>query len=273
MTSAELDEQYRTRPGTPMIGPYSTNQMDDFYASLARGEAKPSGLMNLMQHLIAAERSSEGANVLDVCSGRGLALPLLHRYAPKIGRYVGLDISPDNLAEARARLTGLRMEYGSPFPVDFVECDVSDPWPELPPFDVAIYTSALEHLPYELGVKSLAYAGVALAPGGVLYLSTPQAFGPPPRPLQYRVHVYEWSREEVVSAVEAAGLVVDDVMGLLPPEPDEVAAELAERYGSGAVDWYRDLATRVPSALLDTVSSVMVPGRATELLFVCRRPA
>ncbi len=271
--SAELDEQYRTRPGTPMIGPYSTNQMDDFYAGLAVGEAKPSGLMNLMQHLMVAERCGEGASVLDVCCGRGLALPLLHRYAPKIARYVGLDISPDNLAEARTRLTALRGEYGNLFPVEFVQHDVSAQWPELPKFDVAVYTSALEHLPYELGVKSLLETGNALAPGGVLYLSTPQAFGPPPRPLQYRVHVYEWSREEIVKAVEAAGLIVDDVMGVLPPDPDDVVAELAARYGSGAVDWYRDLAARVPKALLDTVSSVAVPDRATELLFVCRRPA
>lgn len=163
--SAELDEQYRTRPGTPMIGPYSTNQMDDFYAALARGEAKSSGLMNLMQHLIVAERCADGANVLDVCCGRGLALPMLHRYAPKIARYVGLDISPGNLAEARTRLTAPRQEYGNLFPVEFVEHDVSAHWPELPKFDVALYTSALEHLPYELGVKSLLETGNALGPG------------------------------------------------------------------------------------------------------------
>ena len=35
--------------------------------------------MNLMQHLIVAERCAEGARVLDVCCGRGLALPLLCR--------------------------------------------------------------------------------------------------------------------------------------------------------------------------------------------------
>ncbi|MFJ6771812.1 class I SAM-dependent methyltransferase [Kitasatospora sp. NPDC091257] len=271
--TTELTDQHLTRPGTPMIGPYSINQMDDFYGALAVGEAKPSGLMNLMQHLIAAEQSPQGACVLDVCCGRGLSLPLLHRYAPSIARYVGLDVSPDNLAEARTRLEALRGHYGSPFPVDFVQCDVSEPWPDLPPFDVAIYTSALEHLPYELGVKSLASTGAALAGGGVLYLSTPQAFGPPPRPLQYRVHVYEWSREEVERAVADADLIVEDVMGLLPPSPDDVAAELEERFGPAAVDWYRHLAARVPKALLDTVSSVAVPDRATELLFVCRRPA
>src|SRR5215469_2542784 len=107
MTTRQLPEQYTTRPGTPMIGQYSTNQMDDFYAALARGEAKPSGLMNLMQHLIVAERCMPGARVLDVCCGRGLALPLLYRYAAGIERYVGLDISAGNLGEARERVEAL----------------------------------------------------------------------------------------------------------------------------------------------------------------------
>jgi SAM-dependent methyltransferase len=268
----QLPEQFRTRPGTPMIGPYSTNQMDDFYAALHRGEAKASGLMNLMQHLIVALRCAPGAKVLDVCCGRGLALPLLRRYTPEIERYVGLDISPGNLNEARERIAFLRETYGGLFPVRLVECDVAQAWPQLPAFDVVLYTSALEHLPFELGARSLRSTAQALAPGGVLFLSTPQAVGPPPRPLQYRVHVYEWSRKEVEQVVGEAGLVVEDVMGLLPPEPDVVADELTERYGQGAADWYRDLAARVPGALLDTVSAVSVPKRATELLYVCRRP-
>ncbi|MDP4511759.1 class I SAM-dependent methyltransferase [Nonomuraea turcica] len=269
----QLPEQFCTRPGTPMIGSYSTNQMDDFYAALQRGEAKVSGLMNMMQHLIVAERCAPGAKVLDVCCGRGLALPLLYRYAPDIEQYVGLDVSPGNLSEARERIAFLLKTYGGLFPVELIECDVAEPWPELPAFDVALYTSALEHLPFELGARSLRSTAQALAPGGALFLSTPQAFGPPPRPLRYRVHVYEWSRKEVEQVVGEAGLVVEDVMGLLPPEPDAVAGELAERYGQGAADWYHDLATRVPAALLDTVSAVSVPKTATELLYVCRRPA
>ncbi|QIZ37939.1 class I SAM-dependent methyltransferase [Saccharopolyspora sp. ASAGF58] len=269
----QLPEQFRTRPGTPMMGPYSTNQMDDFYAALHRGEVKASGLMNLMQHLIVAEQCAPGAKVLDVCCGRGLALPLLRRYTPEIERYVGLDISSDNLNEARERIAFLRETYGELFPIELVECDVAQPWPQLPDFDVALYTSALEHLPFELGSRSLHSTAQALAPGGMLFLSTPATFGPPPRPLQYRVHVYEWSREEVEQVVGEAGLVVDDVMGLLPPEPEVVADELTERYGQGAANWYRELAARVPRALLDTVSAVSVPKNATELLYVCRRPA
>jgi SAM-dependent methyltransferase len=273
MNAAQLPEQYVTRPGTPMAGPYSTNQMDDFYAALSRGEAKPSGLMNLLQHLIVAEQCAPDSRVLDVCCGRGLALPLLYRYAPKIAGYTGLDISAANLDEARERIEALRATYGDLFPVELVECDVARPWPALPPFDVALYTSALEHLPFELGAASLRNTAAALAPGGVLYLSTPAAAGPPPRPLQYRVHVYEWSREEVEQVIGGAGLVVEDVMGLLPPAPDVVAAALTGQYGQAAAAWYRDLTVHVPKALLDAVSAVAVPDAATELLYICRRSA
>jgi SAM-dependent methyltransferase len=273
MDTEHLPEQYVTRPGTPMTGPYSTNQMDDFYAALGRGEAKPSGVMNLLQHLIVAERCAPDAQVLDVCCGRGLALPLLFRYAPRIERYVGLDISAANLGEARERVAVLRTIYGSTFPVDLVECDVANSWPDLPAFDIAIYTSALEHLPFELGVQSLRNTAAALAPGGKLYLSTPAAVGPPPRPLQYRVHVYEWSRNEAEQVISDAGLVIEDVIGLLPPASDQLAAALTSRYGNAAAAWYRDLSERVPRALLDAVSAVAVPDQATELLYVCRRPA
>jgi SAM-dependent methyltransferase len=279
MNAVHPPEQYLTRPGTPMIGPYSTNQMDDFYAALARGEAKPSGLMNLLQHLIVAENAAPDARVLDVCCGRGLALPLLYRYAPTIAGYVGLDISSDNLHEARERINVLRSQYDDPFPVELVQCDVSKPWPvqaggpDLASFDVALYTSALEHLPFELGAQSLRNTAAALAPGGVLYLSTPAAVGPPPRPLQYRVHVYEWSREEIQDVIAGVGLIVEDVMGLLPPDPDVLAIDLSNRYGPAAVAWYRDLSARVPKAFLDTISAVAVPDTATELLYVCRRPA
>lgn len=273
MNTAPLPEQFTTRLGTPMEGPYSTNQMDDFYQALSLGEARGSGLMNLMQHLIVAEKSSRGARVLDVCCGRGLALPLLNRYAPGIAAYVGLDISKANLDEARDRIEDLRGWYGEPFPVKLIQCDVAQPWPVLEPFDLAIYTSALEHLPFELGVQSLRNTAAALAPGGVLYLSTPASVGPPPRPLQHRVHVYEWSREEIDQVVSDAGLVVEDVMGLLPPKPPVLEAALAERYGSGAAAWYRDLLDRVPEAMLGTIASVAVPTVATELLYVCRRPA
>ncbi|MBI1759051.1 MAG: class I SAM-dependent methyltransferase [Actinobacteria bacterium] len=269
------DEPWRTRPGTPMIGPYSVHQMDDFYAALAVGQVRPSGIMNYLQRLYIAERCPPGARVVDVCCGRGLQLPVLYRYAPHLRRYVGLDISTDNLTQARERVARLDEVYGgSPFPIDLYEQDVAATWTnDLGSFDVAVYTSALEHLPVEPARVSLRHVAQHLAPGGRLFLSTPNTTGPSPRPLQHRVHVYEWNTEELLPVLADCGLRVRSQVGLLPPEPDLLAQALADRYGAGAATWYRDMVSTVPAALLDALSATTVPDVAAEVLYVCERPA
>jgi SAM-dependent methyltransferase len=272
-----IGERSTTRPGTPMIGPYSANQMDDFYAAIGDGEVKPSGIMNLAQRLYIAGRCPPSARVVDVCCGRGLQLPPLYRYRDGLDGYVGLDLSPDNLAEARATVARLDAVYGGPrFPITLVECDVAAPWPAeavRDGFDVAVYTSALEHLPREQAVASLHHAAAALRPGGVLYLSTPNTPGEPPRPLQYLVHVYEWNTAELEPVLAECGLVVDEYVGLLPPPTEQVATALTAHFGAGACVWYQRLRETVPAALLDTVVAAAIPRSATEVLYVCRRAA
>lgn len=265
---------YRTRPGTPMIGPYSVNQMDDFYDALAHGQVKPTGIMNYVQHLYVAERCMPGARVIDVCCGRGLQLPVLYRYAAHIERYIGLDIAPGALAEARHRVDELNRWYrDQPFGIEFVECDVAEPWPDIGLFDVVVYTSALEHLPRELGVASLRQVAAALVDGGRLYLSTPNTVGEAPRPLQCGVHVYEWSASELRPVLTEAGLVVDKIVGLLPPPPEQLVSALTERFGPGAADWYLRLRDAVPAPFLGTMVAAAVAEAATEVLYVCVRRA
>jgi SAM-dependent methyltransferase len=273
LTSEELPEQYRTRPGTPMIGPYSVNQMDDFYTALYTGYAKPSGIMNYLQHQHIAERCPEGAHVVDVCCGRGLQLPMLYKAAPHIASYTGLDICPENLAEARQMVQRLDEHYGTrPFAISWRETDVSQPWPQdLPKADVMVNTSAFEHLPRAQGVESLHRMAAALADDGWLYLSTPESPGPPPRPLQHRVHVYEWNRQELEPELNAAGLKVVDVIGLLPSDRRQVSFALDERFGKGAAALYERLECIVPEAFLSAISAAAVPEAASELLYVCRR--
>jgi SAM-dependent methyltransferase len=266
--------EYRTRPGTPMIGCYSVNQMDDFYAALARGEVKPTGIMNYLQRLYIAERTRPGDRVVDVCCGRGLQLPVLYRYQPELGGYTGLDISPDNLTEARDRLPGPDHPHPARFPVEFHLCDVARPWPDLEPFDVAVYTSALEHLPRELGIASLRHTTNALAEGGLLYLSTPNTPGPPPRRLQHRVHVYEWSHDELVTVLDSVGLEVVRVVGILPPATREATEEaVSRRFGPGGAEFYRRLRENTPDALLGPVVATALAQDATEVLYVCSRRA
>jgi SAM-dependent methyltransferase len=272
--AVELGERYRTRPGTPMIGPYSVNQMDDFYAALAVGEVKPTGVMNLLQRLYITQRCPPGSRVVDVCCGRGLQLPVLYRYAAHIARYTGLDISAANLAEARDTVIRLDQRHGGrPFDVVLVEHDVARPWPDdLAGFDVAVYTSALEHLPRDLAVASLLDTAAALRPGGRLFLSTPNTPGEPPRPLQHRVHVYEWNTDELTPALQQCGLVVEDQVGLLSPDPDRLTQALEVRYGTGAAQLYQRLQSTVPGPLLDAIAAAAVPEVATEVLYVCRSP-
>ncbi|MGH8897817.1 MAG: class I SAM-dependent methyltransferase [Egibacteraceae bacterium] len=227
--------------------------------------------MNYIQHLFVAERCPPGAKVVDVCCGRGLQLPVLYRYAPHIYSYVGLDIARGNLDEAAERIATLNGHYGRPFEVNLIECDVAQAWPELPPFDIAVYTSALEHLPRAKGVASLRNTAAALGEGGRLYLSTPSTSGDPPRKLQYHVHVYEWHYDELSTVLTEAGLVIEDVIGLLPPPPQELAAALASRFGDGAARWYERLRQVVPAPFLDTVVASAVADDARELLYVCSR--
>ncbi len=257
-----------------MIGPYSVNQMDDFYACLARGEVKPTGIMNYLQHLLIAQRCPPGAHVVDVCCGRGLQLPVLYRYAPRISAYTGLDIAALHLAEAARRLGDLTAVYGQrPFLARLIECDVAARWPNLPPADVIVYTSALEHLPRGKGVASLRHAAAALAPDGRLYLSTPNTPGAPPRRLQHRVHVYEWHRDELAPVLASLGLAVEQLIGLLPPAPAELARALAARYGPGAAALFQRLHSCLPAQFADVVASAAAPDVAAELLYVCSRKA
>jgi SAM-dependent methyltransferase len=267
----ELGDGYRTRPGTPMVGVYSANQMDDFYTALAIGEVKPTGIMNYLQRLLITDRCRPGDRVVDVCCGRGLQLPVLYRYRPDLASYVGLDISTDNLAEAAERQAALDAIRPREFSIDFVECDVADPWPAVGEFDVAVYTSALEHLPRELGVASLRNTAQALAPAGRLYLSTPNTPGPPPRQLQHRVHVYEWSHEELISVLDEIGLVVENVVGILSPTPDKVEDEVARRFGPQAVEFYQRMREFAPDALLGPVVATALGEAAVETLYVCSR--
>lgn len=268
----ELGDGYRTRPGTAMVGPYSVHQMDDFYSALERGEVKATGVMNYVQHLVAAQRCPKAAVVVDVCCGRGLQLPVLYCYAPQVSRYIGLDIAEDNLREARQRVADLEREHGQAFPVDLVVWDVAEPWPDLPPADVMVYTSALEHLPRRQGEASLRHAAAALAPGGRLFLSTPNTTGPHPRPLQHRVHVYEWDRAELQPLLEKeCGLQVEQVIGLIPSDDGELETAARSAYGDAAVVWVRDLRALLPAAFLDVVLAAALPSAAKELLYVCRR--
>jgi SAM-dependent methyltransferase len=271
-TPAALGRERRTDPGPPMIGPYSTNQTDDFYAALSVGEANSAGIANYLQRLLIAQRCRPGDKVVDVCCGQGLQLPVMYRYSPDLASYTGLDISPTNLAVALARRDQLERTYGAHFDVSFQQCDVAEPWPITGTFDIAIYTAGLEHLPRHFAVTSISETASALAPTGTLYLSTPNTTE---REQRDTTHVFEWAHEDLLAILEEVGLQVDDVIGVLPPHTAaDTEQAIADRYGADAIAFYRRMQRSVPEALLGPVIATALVGAATEILYVCsRRPA
>jgi hypothetical protein len=104
-----------------------------------------------------------------------------------------------------------------------------------------------------------------------MFLSTPNTPGDPPRLLQHGVHVYEWEDAELRAVLHDAGLMVADVIGLLPPAPEVTAAALAARYGTGAERWYMRLRESVPEPFLAAVSAAAIGDAAAEIMYVCRR--
>ena len=135
-----------------------------------------------------------------------------------------------------------------------------------------MYTSALEHLPREEGTASLYRVADALIDGGRLFLSTPNTPGLPPRRLQHRVHVYEWSHQELFDVLLEVGFAVDEVVGILPPpDPATTLSAVAERYGPGAVEMYRELERHAPAALLGPIVSTALDDAASEVLYACTK--
>ena len=62
----------------------TTYQMRNFYKQFRDGFFTNLDVMNYIQHLAAAHMAKKGMNVLDVCCGRSLMLPLLRYYAKDI---------------------------------------------------------------------------------------------------------------------------------------------------------------------------------------------
>ena len=101
---------------------------------------------------------------------------------------------------------------------------------------------------------------------GRLYLSTPNTPARVPRVLQHSVHIYEWHYDELSSVLSALGLVIEEVIGLLPP-PDAVLSDaLTRSFGAGAARWHARLREVIPAPFLETVAVAAVPGVASELL-------
>jgi ubiquinone/menaquinone biosynthesis C-methylase UbiE len=258
----------------------TTYQMRNFYRQLGDGFFTGLDVMNYIQHHQIARWAGhkKGTRVLDVCCGRGLLLPLLRFYAKGLGCYVGVDLQPANATFTTKRVTdGKEVQVYAetpeqqdyyPFPVTFVEADAAEMYDHMPGavFDLIVYTSAIEHMNRDVGTATLDQCRRLVQPHGMLVLTTPRTpEGADGYDTQYRAHVYERTREELVEDLTTTGWGISAEWGLYATMTG--IREAAEPLG--LLPLVNRLAEFVPSEWLTPVLAPMFPKVAKEMAFLC----
>ncbi len=164
----------------------------------------------------------EGASVLDVGCNYGAVLTQLWQDRGTHG--VGVDLDPDFIKLARNRRQGVG---GEPFPVQYHIMpgeNVGKRW--LDAFDVAVLGEVIEHVPDpDLLLHSI---WLALRPGGVLLLTTPNPKGFLARMVETNPeqHVRLLSRKDLRRLALRAGFVVEEIVDIAHTAQNDPAAYL-----------------------------------------------
>lgn len=248
----------------------TTYQMRNFYRQLGDGFFSVLDVMNYIQHHQVVKWCKRGNHLLDVCCGRGLLLPMLRYQVKDLGSYTGIDIEPKNAVFTEQRVTdGKPIEPNYyPFPVAFVESNVDSISSQLTrKFDVIVYTSSIEHMHPNTGQQSLHECRKVSKPGSILILTCPNT--PEDKSgydTQYRAHVYEWKRSELLAGLRKAGFELITEYGLLH---DTKTLEIEmDKLGGGEL--LRRVSQFVPNEWLIPVFSPMFPQSAKEIGFICK---
>jgi len=203
----------------------TTYQMRNFYAQFRDGFFSHLDVMNYIQHHKIAKWAKAHDQVLDICCGRGLLLPLLRYHRKSIDGYTGVDIAPNNAKFMEKRVTDGKPlvdlvkedEKYYPFPVQFVESDVAKMSEVLPAdhFTFLVFTSSIEHMHKDAGQQALHEARKVAKQGARMILTCPNT--PEDKDgydTRYRAHVYEWKRSELNAGLEEAGWKIMSEWGL-----------------------------------------------------------
>ena len=254
----------------------TTYQMRNFYAQFADGFFSSLDVMNYIQHHAAVRKMKKNWRVLDVCCGRGLLLPLLRYYKPKIAEYVGIDISSTNISE-QLRKSGIKkiedVESYYPFKLTHIIDSVEDMDVhfEKNTFDFIIYTSAIEHMQKEVGYKSLQHCFSVLKPGNQMFLSCPNTPDKQnPYDTQYAAHIYEWNLSELKDAVQEIGFEITEEYGLVGKVKQ--FESFVEKKGGMLEKQYKALKAYMPSTWLMSFIPILYPEASAEILLILTKP-
>jgi ubiquinone/menaquinone biosynthesis C-methylase UbiE len=252
----------------------TTYQMRNFYRQLGDGFFTNLDAMNYIQHLRAVQMMRPGWKVLDVCCGRGLLLPLIRWYRKDIGEYVGVDICEANVREAQTRTAykSISHETYYEFPHRWVICNAAEMSSHLPSdhFDIAVYTSSIEHMHKDAGEQSLRECAKVMKRGATLFLSCPNTSeGQNGYDTRYAAHVYEWKLSELRTALSDAGFTVDREYGLVIGKRELLNA--VQALGPQVRLVLEPLIEYLPNEFLTAVLAAPFPAISKEVLLIARK--
>lgn len=252
----------------------TTYQMRNFYTQFKDGFFTNLDVMNYIQHYAVAKMAKKGMNIVDVCCGRSLMLPLLRYYAKDIISYTGIDISKSNLKEAMKgaskKLTLDELKTYYPFKVKWILKNVAQMSDVIPKefANLIIYTSALEHMHKDTGAKSLRECYKILNKNGIMFLSCPNTNGNGYN-TQYRAHVYEWGYNELKKELNNIGFKIIKEVGLVMG-----AKEMNECYQNQPEpirQYFNKMKEYLPTAWLTAIAGIPFPKASKEILFICTK--
>jgi len=246
----------------------TTYQMRNFYQQFGDGFFSVLDVMNYIQHHQVVRMAKPGMNLLDMCCGRGLLLPMLRYQKTDLGSYTGIDIKKTNAMYRTKRVTdGKPVQAGYyPFPVHYVEGNVSEMSKLLPNdfFNFIVYTSSIEHMHPNDGTQSLYEARKVAAKGAKMFLTCPNT--PEDQDgydTQYAAHVYEWKQSEVLKGLKEAGWKVIDIYGLLA-DVNTIASNLSPDHAA----LFEQMRNYIPREWLVPMWASMIVDGAKELAYI-----
>lgn len=257
----------------------TTYQMRNPFKQFYDGVAGELDVHCYFQHAAAADLCPKGGRVLDVCCGRGLLIPFLRYRLRGPSLYVGVDIHAQNAqwrtGQDPRRPPGTMKEDGWDFDLAFVESDVATMSGPIRaavgtrPFDLVVYTSAIEHMQPAAQKASLIEAGKVSRAGAKLYLSCPVTpEGRSGYSTQFAAHVYEPNMREIRAWLVAGGWTLQEVVGL-----STKAAEFRQRLKGPRLEMAERMYRAMPREQALPAIAATFPESATEVAFICERRA
>ena len=254
----------------------TTYQMRNFYSQFRDGFFSQLDVMNYIQHHAAALLCHKGDNVVDVCCGRSLMLPLLRYYSKNISSYTGVDICEANIREAKRgaseKLKDMSLDEYYPFKVDWILSNVSEMSNYIDKgfADVVIYTSALEHMHKDVGTQSLKECYKIMNRDSIMFLSCPNTPGKG-YDTQYAAHVYEWGYDELKSMLFDLGFEIVNEIGLAMKVKKMREFFASDLVSNEVKQFYNKLDSYMPSAWLSAIMSIPYPEYSDEILFMVKK--